>query len=112
MRSSRSPTRSVHDDAELRAKTDEFRGGTPTRSPLDALLRGVHTVVREAATRTLGQRHYRVQLMGGAALHLSRVAEMKTGEGKTLTGVLAAYLSTLMHGDGVPWSPPTTTSPP
>src|SRR3954464_7956281 len=71
-------------DAELRAKTDEFRERYAEGESLDALLPEAFAVVREAATRTLGQRHFRVQLMGGAALHLGNVAEMKTGEGKTL----------------------------
>ncbi|TFV81389.1 preprotein translocase subunit SecA [Blastococcus sp. CT_GayMR16] len=87
-------------DAELRAKTDEFKERYAEGESLDELLPEAFAVVREAATRTLGQRHYRVQLMGGAALHLGQVAEMKTGEGKTLTGVLAAYLNALA-GDGV-----------
>jgi preprotein translocase subunit SecA len=87
-------------DAELRAKTDEFKERYAEGETLDQLLPEAFAVVREAATRTLGQRHYRVQLMGGAALHLGQVAEMKTGEGKTLTGVLAAYLNALT-GDGV-----------
>src|SRR4051794_20023371 len=87
-------------DAELRAKTDEFRERYADGESLDALLPEAFAVVREAATRTLGQRHYRVQIMGGAALHLGNVAEMKTGEGKTLTGVLPAYLNALA-GEGV-----------
>jgi preprotein translocase subunit SecA len=87
-------------DAELRAKTDEFKERYSDGESLDLLLPEAFAVVREAATRTLGQRHYRVQLMGGAALHLGNIAEMKTGEGKTLTGVLAAYLNGLA-GDGV-----------
>jgi preprotein translocase subunit SecA len=87
-------------DAELRAKTDEFKERYADGESLDALLPEAFAVVREAATRTLGQRHFRVQLMGGAALHLGNIAEMKTGEGKTLTGVLAAYLNALT-GDGV-----------
>lgn len=87
-------------DAELRAKTDEFKQRYADGESLDALLPEAFAVVREAATRTLGQRHFRVQLMGGAALHLGNIAEMKTGEGKTLTGVLAAYLNALT-GDGV-----------
>ncbi|HYH24796.1 MAG TPA: preprotein translocase subunit SecA [Blastococcus sp.] len=87
-------------DAELRAKTDEFRGRYEDGESLDALLPEAFAVVREAATRTLGQRHFRVQLMGGAALHLGNIAEMRTGEGKTLTGVLPAYLNALT-GDGV-----------
>ncbi|MCW2636182.1 MAG: secA, partial [Blastococcus sp.] len=87
-------------DAELRAKTDEFRQRYTDGETLDSLLPEAFAVVREAATRTLGQRHFRVQLMGGAALHLGNIAEMKTGEGKTLTGVLPAYLNGLT-GEGV-----------
>ncbi|MGY1619642.1 preprotein translocase subunit SecA [Geodermatophilus sp. SYSU D00691] len=87
-------------DAELRAKTDEFRERYADGETLDELLPEAFAVVREAATRTLGQRHYRVQIMGGAALHLGNVAEMKTGEGKTLTGVLPAYLNAIA-GEGV-----------
>ncbi|RBY96466.1 preprotein translocase subunit SecA [Blastococcus sp. TF02-8] len=87
-------------DAELRAKTDEFRERHADGESLDALLPEAFAVVREAATRTLGQRHFRVQLMGGAALHLGNIAEMRTGEGKTLTGVLPAYLNAL-SGKGV-----------
>ena len=87
-------------DAELRAKTDEFKERYADGESLDALLPEAFAVVREAATRTLGQRHFHVQLMGGAALHLGNISEMKTGEGKTLTGVLAAYLNALA-GDGV-----------
>ncbi|MBJ7453882.1 MAG: preprotein translocase subunit SecA, partial [Blastococcus sp.] len=87
-------------DAELRAKTDEFKERYADGESLDALLPEAFAVVREAATRTLGQRHFHVQLMGGAALHLGNIAEMKTGEGKTLTGVLPAYLNALT-GDGV-----------
>jgi preprotein translocase subunit SecA len=88
-------------DDQLRAKTDEFRnrhleGG----ESLDELLPEAFAVVREAATRTIGQRHFKVQLMGGAALHLGNIAEMKTGEGKTLTSVLPAYLNAL-SGQGV-----------
>jgi preprotein translocase subunit SecA len=87
-------------DAELRAKTDEFKERYADGETLDELLPEAFAVVREAATRTLGQRHYRVQIMGGAALHLGNIAEMKTGEGKTLTGVLPAYLNAL-SGKGV-----------
>jgi preprotein translocase subunit SecA len=87
-------------DAELRARTDEFKERYADGESLDSLLPEAFAVVREAATRTLGQRHYRVQIMGGAALHLGNVAEMKTGEGKTLTGVLPAYLNALA-GEGV-----------
>ncbi|MGY1701632.1 preprotein translocase subunit SecA [Geodermatophilus sp. SYSU D00766] len=87
-------------DAELRAKTDEFKQRLDDGETLDQLLPEAFAVVREAATRTLGQRHFRVQLMGGAALHLGNIAEMRTGEGKTLTGVLPAYLNALT-GEGV-----------
>ncbi|WP_280790845.1 preprotein translocase subunit SecA [Blastococcus sp. CT_GayMR19] len=87
-------------DAELRAKTDEFKARYADGQSLDLLLPEAFAVVREAATRTLGQRHYRVQLMGGAALHLGNIAEMRTGEGKTLVGTLPAYLNGL-SGDGV-----------
>ncbi|HEY4017108.1 MAG TPA: preprotein translocase subunit SecA [Pseudonocardiaceae bacterium] len=88
-------------DAELRAKTDEFRKRYEDGdADLDDLLPEAFAVAREAAHRTLGQRPYKVQLMGGAALHLGHVAEMRTGEGKTLTCVLPAYLNALA-GDGV-----------
>ncbi|HEX6405012.1 MAG TPA: preprotein translocase subunit SecA [Pseudonocardiaceae bacterium] len=87
-------------DADLRAKTDEFRSRHARGEALDDLLPETFAVVREAAKRTLGQRHFDVQLMGGAALHLGNVAEMRTGEGKTLTCVLPAYLNALA-GKGV-----------
>ena len=75
-------------DAELRALTDEFKERYADGETLDDLLPEAFAAIREAAKRTLGQRHFDVQLMGGAALHLGNIAEMKTGEGKTLTGVL------------------------
>jgi len=87
-------------DAELRAKTDEFRKRYADGESLDDLLPEAFAVGREAAWRVLGQRHYDVQVMGGSALHLGQVAEMKTGEGKTLTCVLPAYLNAVA-GDGV-----------
>ena len=88
-------------DAELRAKTDDFKQRYESgEADLDDLLPEAFSVVREAAKRTLGQRHYKVQLMGGAALHLGQVAEMRTGEGKTLTCVLPAYLNAIA-GEGV-----------
>ncbi|WP_033293830.1 preprotein translocase subunit SecA [Amycolatopsis jejuensis] len=87
-------------DADLRAKTDEFRERYGKDESLDELLPEAFAVAREAAKRVLGQRPYDVQLMGGAALHLGQVAEMKTGEGKTLTCVLPAYLNAL-SGKGV-----------
>ena len=87
-------------DAELRAMTDEFRQRLADGESLDDLLPEVFATVREAARRTLGQRHFDVQLMGGAALHMGNIAEMRTGEGKTLTAVLPAYLNALT-GNGV-----------
>ena len=87
-------------DAELRGLTDEYRARFADGEELDDLMPEAFATVREAAKRTLGQRHYDVQLMGGAALHLGNIAEMKTGEGKTLVGTLPAYLNAL-SGDGV-----------
>ena len=87
-------------DAELRAKTDEYKQRYADGETLDELLPEAFATVREAAKRTLGQRHYDVQLMGGAALHLGNIAEMKTGEGKTLVSTLPAYLNAL-SGKGV-----------
>src|SRR6478609_6283510 len=87
-------------DAELRALTDTFKARLGDGETLDDLLPEAFAVVREAARRTLGQFHYKVQLMGGAAMHLGNVAEMKTGEGKTLVSTLPAYLNALA-GDGV-----------
>ena len=87
-------------DEALRAKTQEFRNRLTQGEDLDDLLPEAFAVVREAAKRTLGQRHYDVQLMGGAALHLGNIAEMKTGEGKTLVATLPSYLNALA-GKGV-----------
>ena len=87
-------------DAQLRAKTEEFRTRYAKGESLDSMLYEAFAVVREAAQRTLGQRPFNVQLMGGAALHLGNVAEMKTGEGKTLTSVAPVYLNAIT-GDGV-----------
>jgi preprotein translocase subunit SecA len=87
-------------DAELRAKTDEFRSRFADGETLDEMLPEAFSVVREAARRTIGQRPFTVQLMGGAALHLGNIAEMKTGEGKTLTSTLPAYLNAI-SGEGV-----------
>ena len=89
----------LSDDA-LRAKTAEFRQRIERGESLDDLLIESFAVVREAARRVIGQRHYDVQLMGGAALHFGWVAEMKTGEGKTLVSTLPAYLNGL-SGKGV-----------
>ncbi|MBX6389807.1 MAG: preprotein translocase subunit SecA, partial [Frankia sp.] len=87
-------------DGELRAMTDEFRQRLADGETLDDLLPEAFAAVREAAKRTLGQRHFDVQIMGGAALHLGNIAEMKTGEGKTLVSTLPAYLNALT-GRGV-----------
>ncbi len=82
-------------DAELHAKTDEFRARLEDGSSLDELLPEAFAAVREAARRTLGQRHFDVQLMGGIAMHQGKIAEMKTGEGKTLVATLPLYLNSL-----------------
>src|SRR5690348_1493986 len=87
-------------DADLRNLTDEFRQRYADGETLDDLLPEAFATAREAAKRTLGQRAFDVQLMGAAALHLGNIAEMKTGEGKTLTGVFPAYLNAL-SGEGV-----------
>ncbi|HLU56274.1 MAG TPA: preprotein translocase subunit SecA [Pseudonocardia sp.] len=87
-------------DAELRAKTDEFRARLRDGESLDDLMFEAFAVVREAAVRTLGQRAFPVQLMGGGALHFGNIAEMKTGEGKTLTSAFPVYLNALT-GEGV-----------
>ncbi len=87
-------------DAELRALTDEFKQRFADGESLDDLLPEAFATVREAARRVLGQRHFDVQIMGGAALHMGNISEMKTGEGKTLTCTLPAYLNAI-SGKGV-----------
>ncbi|MCW2666976.1 MAG: Protein translocase subunit secA, partial [Frankiales bacterium] len=87
-------------DAELRAETDVFKQRLADGETADDILVDAFAVGREAARRTLGQRHFDVQVMGGAALHLGNIAEMRTGEGKTLTSTLPAYLNAL-QGKGV-----------
>ena len=87
-------------DAELRALTDEYKERYAGGESLDDLLPEAFATVREAAKRTIGQRHFDVQIMGGAALHSGNIAEMKTGEGKTLVATLPSYLNALT-GDGV-----------
>src|SRR4051794_34711547 len=82
-------------DEALRAKTEEFRVRLAAGSTLDELLPEAFAVVREAAKRTIGQRHFDVQLMGGIVLHGGDIAEMKTGEGKTLVSTLPSYLNSL-----------------
>ncbi len=87
-------------DGELRGLTDEFRARLADGARLDDLLPEAFAAVREASRRTLGLRHFDVQVMGGAALHLGNIAEMRTGEGKTLVSTLPAYLNAL-EGEGV-----------
>src|SRR4051794_34055749 len=87
-------------DTELRELTDQYKQRYQDGESLDDLLPEAFATAREAASRVLGQRPYDVQVMGGAALHFGNIAEMKTGEGKTLTSVLPVYLNAL-SGDGV-----------
>ncbi|MBR1567312.1 MAG: preprotein translocase subunit SecA, partial [Oscillospiraceae bacterium] len=86
-------------DEQLRAKTDEFKARLQNGETLDDLLPEAFAVAREASWRVLGMRPFRVQLIGGIVLHQGRIAEMKTGEGKTLVAVLPAYLNALT-GEG------------
>ncbi|MBL4743627.1 MAG: preprotein translocase subunit SecA [Cycloclasticus sp.] len=88
------------DDAALKAKTEEFRGRLDAGETLEDILPEAFSVVREAGVRALGMRHFDVQLIGGMVLNDGRIAEMKTGEGKTLVATLAAYLNAL-PGEGV-----------
>src|SRR5262249_51751534 len=94
-----SKVQSLTDDA-LRAKTEEFRSRLKAGEKLDELLPEAFAVVREASRRTLGMRHFDVQLIGGITLHQGKIAEMRTGEGKTLVATLPAYLNALT-GEGV-----------
>lgn len=87
-------------DGELRARTDDFKKRLAGGETLDDILPEAYATVREAAVRTIGQRHFDVQLYGGIVLHQGRIAEMKTGEGKTITETLPAYLNALT-GRGV-----------
>src|SRR5271168_3487222 len=87
-------------DEALAAKTVEFKARLSQGASLDSLLPEAFAVVREAASRVLKMRHFDVQLIGGIALHQGRIAEMRTGEGKTLVATLPAYLNALT-GDGV-----------
>ena len=87
-------------DEQLAARTGEFRGRIAAGTPLDELAPEAFAVVREAARRVLGMRHFDVQLIGGIALHNGKIAEMRTGEGKTLVATLPAYLNAL-SGEGV-----------
>ena len=98
--SSLEPSVKEFSDEQLRSKTDEFKERLAKGETLDDLLPEAYAVVREAAIRTLGQRHYDVQVMGAIVLHRGRIAEMKTGEGKTLASTMPAYLNALT-GEGV-----------
>ena len=82
-------------DEELAAKTGEFRQRLEEGASLDSLLPEAFAVVREASQRSLGMRHFDVQMIGGMALHEGKIAEMRTGEGKTLVATLPAYLNAL-----------------
>ena len=94
------PSIKVLSDAELKNKTAEFKNRLKNGETLDDILPEAYAVVREAAVRTLGLRHFRVQLYGGVILHQGRISEQKTGEGKTLTSTLPVYLNAL-EGKGV-----------
>ena len=94
------PKMSALSDEELRGKTEEFKARVAEGETLDGLMNEAFAVVREAARRTLGQRHYDVQMVGGMVLHKGGIAEMRTGEGKTLVATLPVYLNALA-GQGV-----------
>src|ERR1700710_3319561 len=94
------PTIQAMSDDELKGQTTRFKERLADGEELDALVPEAFATVREAALRTLGQRHYDVQLIGGIVLHRGSIAEMKTGEGKTLVATLAVYLNAL-EGKGV-----------
>ena len=94
------PSLSKLSDDELRARTAQFKERLAKGATLDSLMVEAFATVREAAKRTLGQRHFDVQLLGGMVLHSGKIAEMKTGEGKTLVSTLPVYLNAL-SGKGV-----------
>ena len=94
------PAMEALSDEELKGKTKEFKDRLNEGETLDDILPEAYAVVREAAWRSIGMRHYRVQLIGGIILHQGRIAEMRTGEGKTLVSTLPAYLNAL-SGKGV-----------
>src|SRR5680860_298885 len=95
------PEMEVLGDDELRAEADSLRERARGGESLDDLLAEAFALTREAARRSLGQRHFDVQLVGGMALHDGAIAEMKTGEGKTLTATLAVFLNSLGRRDGL-----------
>src|SRR5690606_13204204 len=90
------PKMQARSDAELSALTAEFKQQIANGRPLDDLIAEAFAAVREAGRRVLGMRHYDVQMIGGIALHQGRIAEMRTGEGKTLTATSALYLNALV----------------
>jgi len=92
------PSIKALDDNALRAKTEEFKGRIAGGESLDKIMPEAFAVCREASRRVLGMRHFDVQLVGGMVLHSGRIAEMRTGEGKTLVATLAVYLSALAQG--------------
>jgi preprotein translocase subunit SecA len=94
------PAISAMSDDQLSAQTTAFRARLSNGESLDSILPEAFATVREAAKRTLGQRHYDVQMVGGIVLHRGEIAEMRTGEGKTLVATLATYLNAL-PGTGV-----------
>ena len=94
------PAMEALSDEELKGKTKEFKDRLNEGETLDDILPEAYAVVREAAWRSIGMRHYRVQLIGGIILHQGRIAEMRTGEGKTLVSTLPAYLNAL-SGKGI-----------
>ena len=94
------PSIEILSDEELKARTESFRQQITDGSTLDSILIEAFATVREAAKRTLGQRHFDAQLLGGIVLHNGMISEMKTGEGKTLVATLAVYLNAL-EGKGV-----------
>ena len=94
------PAMAALSDEELRGKTKEYKERLNNGETLDDLLPEAYATVREAAKRVLGMEHYRVQIIGGIILHQGRIAEMRTGEGKTLVSTLPAYLNAL-EGKGV-----------
>ncbi|HEY7055643.1 MAG TPA: hypothetical protein VH458_03920, partial [Vicinamibacterales bacterium] len=98
--SAKEPVLKELSDEQLKAKTGEFRARVEKGETLDDLLPDAFAVVREAGRRTLNMRHFDVQLIGGMVLHRGKIAEMKTGEGKTLVATLPAYLNALA-GKGV-----------
>ena len=96
------PAISALSDEQLTAQTAKLKERVAGGASLDSVLPEAFAVVREASKRNIGQRHYDVQLIGGIVLHQGKIAEMKTGEGKTLTATLALYLNAL-EGKGATW---------